>query len=76
MGSRYRKEQKKKLPGIPLFLIPRVVQEQVKKKRAKLSRIHVVREKYNRFTVAIVWLPKKQRSPRGTPQSGEEPEDA
>lgn len=64
MKHKRRAEAKKKYPGIPLFLVPRVIREQVKRKRAKLSRIHVVRERGSRFTVAVVWLPKKQESRR------------
>ncbi|MEN6611624.1 MAG: hypothetical protein ABFC24_12345 [Methanoregulaceae archaeon] len=70
MTVNHRKPEKKKFKGIPLFLIPRVVQEQVRKKRAKLSRIHIVRARYNQFTVAIVWLPKKREgddSPESVP---------
>lgn len=55
-GNRMRQE-KRKIRGISLFLIPRIIQEQVVKKRGKLSRIHIVRERYNRFTIAIVWRP-------------------
>lgn len=66
MTADQRKMRKKYYKGIPLFLVPRVVHEQVRKKRAKLSRIHIVRARCNRFTVAVVWLPKKRG--RGDPK--------
>jgi hypothetical protein len=42
------------IPNIPLFLIPKVIQEQIKKERAGISQIRVVRSPFNSFTVTIV----------------------
>lgn len=80
-GNRMRQE-KRKIRGISLFLIPRIIQEQVIKKRGKLSRIHVVRERYNRFTIAIVWrpgdrefVPDRVLVPEDLPSEGEDGSD-
>ena len=54
---------RKVLRGIPMFLVPRVVKEQITIYRTRLSAIHITREFQNNFTITVFWKPK-DRSPK------------
>lgn len=51
------------IPGIPLFLIPKVIQEQIQRERAGIGQIHVVRCPFNSFTISVVRTAGRSKGP-------------
>lgn len=65
-----RREYRKVLRGIPMFLVPRVVKEQITIYRTRLAGIQIVREFQNNFTVTVFWRPTG-RGPKTLPSKTE-----
>jgi len=54
--------------GIPLYLIPRVIAEQIKKKRETVFSIRAERRFNHRYTIVVV--AREEHETRAKPQEG------
>ena len=63
----------KRIPGIPLFLVPKVIQEQIRVKGAAVFSIVVERRLHHRYRVRVETFPERETRRLFEEHPGREP---